>query len=535
MDRIHQHPEIINPYNLDKDRAGDTTFVVDLGLDTLLNSVPFHCSESRDPAKRVLAEMGSDMNTVAYRQDVLQDLVSDRNLRGIIQDYVKSLNGLEYKLEYFRGRPNWQNGLDLIKQYRDFIDNRSDLGNANSKALKEVDSYFDMLRGSASFTELCDFLERIDNLKGIDFRVYLDKNGLPVRMSALELAEGKPEERPRKPLIERWLGKRDDGQSLRGAGEPNKLGKIIQEYMDKQFTTIVMAYLGQIREVTELLEPLDFYASFAEYFTRLREVGFDICKPTLLPLAERRMTVTNARNPLLVEARILSARNGRFHLLPKTGRGDKKVIPNDINHNLDGNMFIITGPNNGGKTTYVKTVGLVQLMAQKGLFVPAKSAEMSFVDGIYTHFVTPEDITKGEGRYRNELRRIKDVIESATPYSLVILDEPCGGTSHEEGERQSLALLDGFHKLSSTTYFTTHMHLLTKEVDSGRYPAARNLSVECLYDGKEIKYTYKVKAGAFGKSFGEEIARELGLMPENIIDTISKRAEEKGFRSILRT
>jgi DNA mismatch repair protein MutS len=174
------------------------------------------------------------------------------------------------------------------------------------------------------------------------------------------------------------------------------------------------------------------------------------------------------------------------------------------------------------------------LLSQKGLCGPAESAEVSLAEGVYTHFVAPDDLTKGEGRYRNELRRMKEIFERATPFSLVILDEPCGGTSFEEGQRQSLALLDGFHRLGSTTYFTTHMHMVAREVDSGRYPAAKNLSVECSYDGKRIHYTYKVREGAFGKSFGEEIAREIGLMPEGITETISKRAEEKGFKSILR-
>jgi DNA mismatch repair protein MutS len=107
------------------------------------------------------------------------------------------------------------------------------------------------------------------------------------------------------------------------------------------------------------------------------------------------MTVRNARNPLLV----------------KDGHDGHRVVPNDIGYLPNQNVFVITGPNNGGKTTYVTTVGLVQLMSQKGLFVPAESAEVSFVDRIYTHFVTPDDITKGEGRYRNELMRVKEIFE----------------------------------------------------------------------------------------------------------------------------
>ena len=66
--------------------------------------------------------------------------------------------------------------------------------------------------------------------------------------------------------------------------------------------------------------------------------------------------------------------------------------------------------------------------------------------------------------------------------------EPCGGTSYEEGQRQSLVLLDGFHKLGSATYFTTHMHPLTREVDNGRYPAGRNFQVECIDEGEKLKY-----------------------------------------------
>jgi DNA mismatch repair ATPase MutS len=116
----------------------------------------------------------------------------------------------------------------------------------------------------------------------------------------------------------------------------------------------------------------------------------------------------------------------------------------------------------------------------------------------------------------------------------VILDEPCGGTSYEEGCRQSLVVLDGIHKLGPATYYTTHMHPVAEAVDSGRYPAARNLSVECRYDGKKIKYTYKVKAGASGRSYGEEIARDIGLMPEKIEELVSKGAEKRGYAEIIR-
>jgi len=526
MKEILQHPEIINPYRLDVDRSKDMAFVDDLGIETFLDPVPFHSIDTRQMAMKILVDLASNEDTVIYRQEVFNELISDTSLRTNVQKCIIEISEIRDKVNIYKGGPNptrkptITKGFDLLNKYRDFINNLPDIGSANSMVLKDINSYFRSIRESDEYSNLCELVQRFENLDGVDFRVFLDRDGSPNKMSAMELAVKKPDSKQVPTLLQRLLGigKREEGQSLKDYSGLNKLGEIIQEYMDKKFIPAINEYTDQITEATTLLEPLDFYVGFADYFVNLKIRGFDICRPTLLPMEQRRMAVSNARNPLLIEAK----------------SDGKKIVPNDIVNNAEENMFIITGPNNGGKTTYVKTIGLIQLLSQKGLFVPAESADVSFLDGIYTHFISPDDITKGEGRYRNELRRIKEIFEKATPYSLVILDEPCGGTSYEEGQRQSLALLDGFHRLGSTTYFTTHMHLLTKEIDSGRYPAARNLSVECLYDGKEITYTYKVLTGAFGKSFGEEIARELGLMPDDIKETILGRAKKEGYGDKLR-
>ena len=510
---------MINPYRLAEKSSGDRAFVKDLELNALLEAIPFYSSDTRELAKKVMVDMGSDMNTVQYRQEVLYDLVSDKNLLDTLQKCVSRLNELGYKLGGFNDEPNLTNGLRLLGSYKDFILNPPDLNKAKSRALKEVESYLREIRASDEFSGLCGFVGRIGNLGRVVFKVSLDKDGLPVKMSAMELVEKDPEDKSGiLAFFERLFKKGKFEESLRSGVGLNEAGRVFQGFIDRQFVPIIKAYLDQIREVTGLLEPLGFYAGLAEYFIKLKEQGFNICRPTLLPPEKRRMTVRNARNPLLV----------------KDGHDGHRVVPNDIGYLPDQNVFVITGPNNGGKTTYVTTVGLVQLMSQKGLFVTAESAEVSFVDGIYTHFVTPDDITKGEGRYRNELMRVKEIFEAATPYSLVILDEPCGGTSYEEGCRQSLVVLDGLHRLGPATYFTTHMHLVAQEIDSGRYPAAKNLSVECLYEGKKIKYTYKVGEGAAGKSYGDEIAREIGLMPENISQMVSKRADKQGYRDIIR-
>ena len=125
MEEILRHPEIINPYRLDRDSSKDWAFVEDLGLNRLLDSVPFYSSDSKQLTKQlareVLVNLGSNMNTVEYRQDIFQDLFSDHNLRNIIQEYVKRIDKLERKLILFNGKPNWLDGLALVRSFKDFF------------------------------------------------------------------------------------------------------------------------------------------------------------------------------------------------------------------------------------------------------------------------------------------------------------------------------------------------------------------------------------------------------------------------------
>ena len=267
-----------------------------------------------------------------------------------------------------------------------------------------------------------------------------------------------------------------------------------------------------------MLAPLDFYTAFAEFFQGLSARGWSLCQPEIVACSARTLEVKGACNPLLA------------------GRGgETAVVPNDISQTPRSNLFVLTGANNGGKTTFVKTVGLVQLLAQKGLPVPAEQARVSLVDGIYTHFVAPDDITKGEGRYRNELRRIRQILERATPFSLVILDEPCGGTDHQEGQRQSVVLLRGLHTLGAATYFTTHMHEVAAAVEAGDFAAAVNLRVECRREAGALRYSYRILPGAAGRSYGEEIAREVGLFEAEVMRMIRSRATQRGYDKLLRS
>ena len=201
------------------------------------------------------------------------------------------------------------------------------------------------------------------------------------------------------------------------------------------------------------------------------------------------------------------------------------VVPNDVRYSTDRNVYVITGPNNGGKTTYARTVGLLCLLAHAGFYVSAKSAEISLLDSIFTHFIKSDDLVKGDGRYAAELRKVKRVFEKATPYSLVILDEPCSGTSHQEGVEQSMILLTGFHKLGCAAYFVTHMHDIARRVEEGSLPAAANLSVGISFDNGKPVLDYKIRYSAGQRSYGIELAEAMGLGSKQLDSLIRDRIQ----------
>lgn len=519
-------PDLINPFELSIAEHLDLSYVADLGLDKLLDGMPFLGSETRDLSYLVLTGLNADAPTVAYRQAIFADLIEAPARRAELRRGVRSLQIIDRKSREFEWGQNLQTGLQLLRAYRKFIEQPMRIEDSASDALRQLAAYVAAIAESREFQGIRDFIAKVENLGGVALHVSLDKEALPERMSTLRLLPDPGFLASVTPELQEILGEQGysalpeasgRSASLREPWGLTELGQLIQEFVSRQFVAAVGVFNAQIKEVTGLLAPIDFYAGVAEFLSGLAERGWAICQPRLLAKEARRAAVVGACNPLLA---------GR--------EPERPPVPNDINYSAERNMFVVTGANNGGKTTFVKTVGLLQVMAQKGLFIPARAAQISFADAVFTHFVAPDDITRGEGRYRNELRRIRQILERATPYSLVILDEPCGGTDHAEGQRQSLVLLRGFHTLGATTYFTTHMHEVAAAVAEGAYPCAQNLQVECRRDQGGLVYSYRILPGAAGRSFGEEIAREMGLYDDEILGVVQANAARAGFTDLLR-
>jgi len=196
---------------------------------------------------------------------------------------------------------------------------------------------------------------------------------------------------------------------------------------------------------------------------------------------------------------------------------EEKFVPNDTS--LDGEtmrLAIVTGPNMAGKSTYIRQVALIVLMAQIGSFVPAESAEIGLVDRIFTRVGANDDIGRGQSTFMVEMNETSNIVNNATERSLVILDEIGRGTSTFDGLSIAWSVAEFLHdKIKARTLFATHYHELTKLAEERSGVCNFNVAVREWND--QIIFLRKIVPGGADKSYGIQVARLAGL-PKEILD-----------------
>jgi len=224
----------------------------------------------------------------------------------------------------------------------------------------------------------------------------------------------------------------------------------------------------------------------------------------------------NYCRPALNESLRLVIKDGRHPVLDQN-LVEEKFVPNDTS--LDGEnlrLAIVTGPNMAGKSTYIRQVALIVLMAQTGSFVPAASAEIGLVDRIFTRVGANDDLARGQSTFMVEMNETSNIVNNATERSLVILDEIGRGTSTFDGLSIAWSVAEFLHdKIKARTLFATHYHELTKlaEERSG----VCNFNVAVREWNEQIIFLRKIVPGGADKSYGIQVARLAGL-PKEILD-----------------
>ena len=251
--------------------------------------------------------------------------------------------------------------------------------------------------------------------------------------------------------------------------------------------------LESIQQTAAAIAVLDVICALAET-ARL----FRYCRPRLAN--SLKLVIKDGRHPVLDQSLV-----------------EEKFVPNDTE--LDGEkmrLAIVTGPNMAGKSTYIRQVALIVLMAQIGSFVPAESAEIGLVDRIFTRVGANDDIGRGQSTFMVEMNETSNIVNNATERSLVILDEIGRGTSTFDGLSIAWSVAEFLHdKIKARTLFATHYHELTKLAAQRKGVCNFNVAVREWND--QIIFLRKIVAGGADKSYGIQVARLAGL-PKEILD-----------------
>ena len=273
----------------------------------------------------------------------------------------------------------------------------------------------------------------------------------------------------------------------------------------RSWKKIVQTYVLENTEfLLNLMPEFEFLVKGTNMLRALQKKGCVLSLPEIRPIEERAFSAIGLYNPC-VALKI-----------------EDEIVANDLVFDENATIYVLSGPNRGGKSVITCAIGLAQVMMQLGMYVPAEHAVISPVDGIYTHFPTGADDTIDKGRLGEECARLSEILDCVTANSLVLLDESLSSTGSFEASYIAAEVLGGLAHVGCRCLFSTHLHELAAEIDNinARSKASGGVAIDTLVAGMkgEGKRSFKItRAKPDGKSYARDIAQSYGLTYETIL------------------
>jgi DNA mismatch repair protein MutS len=269
----------------------------------------------------------------------------------------------------------------------------------------------------------------------------------------------------------------------------------------------VALHAREILDIARAVAELDVLANFAEVAVR-----------------------NDYHRPVVHSGTHICIRNGRHPVVERFGM--QTFIPNDCVLDDEQRMIVLTGPNMSGKSTYLRQVALICLMAHIGSFVPADEAEIALIDRIFTRVGAHDELATGQSTFMVEMTETATILNHATERSLVVLDEIGRGTSTYDGLAIAWAVAEALVQIGCKTLFATHYHYLNELANL--MPGVRNYRVAVKEQGEQIIWLHKVLPGGTDRSYGIQVARMAGVPPEvvaraqEILRELERQSSQRG-------
>lgn len=545
--------------------------VQDLALDEIAWALSIQ-NKYHDAILSLLLELCDDPQVITYRQDVLADFVDYPRLADRLRALLPTLAKLRDMAESRSHATPLQETFGRLAELNTYVTCVRDLQAAlrdprsahHSTGLAALRDHLERTAADPAFQsleqELPKLLARFNRIPSITIGVNLDAELLPVEATLLAVHD-----KPFKGggtlldhLMGTLTGKKTGRKPHQGIGPLHSVpyeqsgsldGRIVPlqtranpllvplfrdlHEVLRAVITPVTAALKQFAQVqASLLLPLEaeiaFYLGAAALVRRMQAAGLPVCRPRVLPAAQRACRIKAGYNLVLA-----------LHLTDEDpeARLDKTIILNEVEFGPRGRIFILTGPNQGGKTIYTQAVGIAQVLFQAGLCLPAREARMSPVDGIHTHFAALEASEPGAGRLGEEARRLSAIFQKVTAQSLVLLNESLSSTSPGESLYLARDVVRALRLFEVRAVFATHLHELAEGLDEIHAQVAGDSRVVSLVAGialkgekaeasEDLPRTFRIKPGPpRGLSYARGIANRYGISFEQLAGQRQARAD----------
>ena len=475
-----------------------------------------------------------------YRNEVFSDMMNCPNLAETLNRLMPVLNDVTElrRLEADSGRDDdYLSSITEIELYIACIETLYDgLAKAKdgikSRAFKILEERIRELAESDYYKELNkklnELTRRVREIKSVSIGVNLDAQLRPQYAGVLSINSEPFKSGDTLEKILRLNFKNDDYTCIAS------LVPFGKKQNDNQKTALSIAFNSAINEVYHsslkswkkivqsyvlentdfllgLMPEIEFVVKATEMQKKLLAKGCWLTEPEIAPIDKRVFDADDLYNPAVALK------------LPE----GEEIVPNDVRFNEnDATIYVLTGPNRGGKSVITCALGLGIAMMQLGMFVPAKNAKISPSDAIFTHFPTGADDTIDKGRLGEECARLGEIFDCVTEYSLVLLDESFSSTGSYEGSYIAAEVLSGISMVGCRCLFATHLHELAAEIDriNAESLAKGGVKIDTLVAGiEEGKRSFKIfRAKPDGRSYARDIADRYGLTYDNIMKKIGK-------------
>lgn len=530
----------------------------DLGLEEIVAAFTPNREYQRE-VRDLFSRLPRDPEVILYRQAVLDDLIANP---GLVERFTALLPVID-SLAQYAYRPkhemSWlhevvwragelQNIIDCFEGMVEILHSVED--SLHSEGLRNLYEEIQKAQNDPKYQSLVEelpgLLSRLQSSASITIGVNLDASLRPVQATLLSVNEKPFTDQS---LLNKLFGIRTDREGIaplhsvpqRSVEGPyafpinSDLGWAVDPMMIPLFADLakvlektaipIASRLGQYANIhsqlfTDLRQALLFYLGAIRFIERFQKLGLPMCRPDIAPAEERRCEVKEAYNVHLV--------------LKRVDGTPPAVVMNDIDLSPDGRILILTGPNRGGKTTYLQGVGIVHILAQAGLRVPGRQAIVSPLDHIFTHFPLEEKPDTDAGRFGEEAIRLGKIFEQVTRYSLVLMNESLSSTSFSESLYLAEDILRMLRRVGARAIYSTHLHELANRADELNDSTPGDSKVISVVSspvvmtsegpGEELVSTYKVEARPpLGRSYAREIAMRYGISLQQLEKLLSER------------